>query len=120
MELILKYFPNLSARQREQFAALYQAYAEWNAKINVIPNLYGLAFEEQTVDEVQAEMGGIGGDDYKHHSGEQVAALCQLSQAIAGGKSGKGLDYKELKRAGQCYGASEKGNHVRYKGGTRV
>lgn len=36
MELILKYFPNLSAHQREQFAALYQAYAEWNAKINVI------------------------------------------------------------------------------------
>ena len=36
MELILKYFPNLSDRQREQFAALYQAYAEWNAKINVI------------------------------------------------------------------------------------
>ena len=91
-----------------------------NAKIDVIPYLYGLALEEQTVNEVQAEMGGIGGDDYKHHSGEQVAALCQLPQAIAGGKSGKGLDHKEFKRVGQCYGAGEKGNHVRYKSRARV
>lgn len=36
MDLILKYFPNLSARQREQFAALYDLYIEWNGQINVI------------------------------------------------------------------------------------
>lgn len=36
MELIAKYFPGLSERQREQFAALREAYAAWNAKINVI------------------------------------------------------------------------------------
>lgn len=36
MELIVKYFPDLTARQREQFAVLYGAYAEWNAKINVV------------------------------------------------------------------------------------
>lgn len=36
MELILKYFPDLTARQREQFEQLYDLYAEWNAKINVI------------------------------------------------------------------------------------
>ncbi len=36
MELILKYFPNLSEKQREQFAALYELYVDWNAKINVI------------------------------------------------------------------------------------
>ncbi|MCD8291309.1 MAG: 16S rRNA (guanine(527)-N(7))-methyltransferase RsmG [Prevotella sp.] len=36
MELILKYFPELSAEQLRQFAALYELYREWNAKINVI------------------------------------------------------------------------------------
>lgn len=36
MDLILKYFPELSERQREQFAALQPLYEEWNAKINVI------------------------------------------------------------------------------------
>ena len=34
MELILKYFPDLTPRQREQFAALWDLYADWNAKIN--------------------------------------------------------------------------------------
>ena len=36
METILKYFPNLSERQKEQFAALYDLYYDWNSKINVI------------------------------------------------------------------------------------
>lgn len=36
MEIILKYFPNLSDRQKEQFAALYDLYYDWNSKINVI------------------------------------------------------------------------------------
>ena len=36
METILKYFPNLSDRQKEQFAALYDLYNDWNSKINVI------------------------------------------------------------------------------------
>ena len=36
MKTIEKYFPDLTARQREQFAALYDLYADWNAKINVI------------------------------------------------------------------------------------
>lgn len=36
IELITKYFPNLSDRQQEQFAALYDLYAEWNSKINVV------------------------------------------------------------------------------------
>lgn len=36
MEIILKYFPNLSEKQKEQFAALYDLYADWNSKINVI------------------------------------------------------------------------------------
>lgn len=36
MELILKYFPELSDEQRARFTALYDLYAEWNAKINVV------------------------------------------------------------------------------------
>ena len=36
MDLILKYFPELTERQREQFAALLPLYEDWNAKINVI------------------------------------------------------------------------------------
>lgn len=36
MQSILKYFPNLSDKQRQQFAALGPLYADWNAKINVI------------------------------------------------------------------------------------
>lgn len=36
ISLIEKYFPEISSEQREQFAALYDLYAEWNAKINVV------------------------------------------------------------------------------------
>ncbi|MBR2607084.1 MAG: 16S rRNA (guanine(527)-N(7))-methyltransferase RsmG [Bacteroidaceae bacterium] len=36
MEQILKYFPNLTEKQKEQFAALYDLYFDWNSKINVI------------------------------------------------------------------------------------
>ncbi len=36
MEELLKYFPQLTETQRAQFAALYDLYADWNAKINVI------------------------------------------------------------------------------------
>lgn len=36
MEQILHYFPHLSEEQRTQFAALYDLYTDWNAKINVI------------------------------------------------------------------------------------
>lgn len=36
MEIILKYFPNLTEEQKRQFAALYDLYLDWNSKINVI------------------------------------------------------------------------------------
>lgn len=36
IQIIEKYFPNLSEQQKAQFTALYDLYAEWNAKINVI------------------------------------------------------------------------------------
>ena len=35
-ELVFQYFPDLTDRQREQFAALDGLYREWNARINVI------------------------------------------------------------------------------------
>ncbi len=34
--MILKYFPNITERQQQQFAALLPLYQDWNAKINVI------------------------------------------------------------------------------------
>lgn len=36
MELILKYFPDLTEEQKRLFAALYDLYTDWNSKINVI------------------------------------------------------------------------------------
>lgn len=36
MDHITTYFPDLTAKQREQYAALAALYGEWNAKINVI------------------------------------------------------------------------------------
>lgn len=36
MELILKYFPNITEKQKKQFEALYDLYIDWNSKINVI------------------------------------------------------------------------------------
>ncbi len=36
MEIILKYFPDLTETQKQQFAALYDLYMDWNSKINVI------------------------------------------------------------------------------------
>ena len=36
MQHIIKYFPNLTEKQREQFDALYDLYYDWNNKINVI------------------------------------------------------------------------------------
>ena len=36
MEIINKYFPNLTEQQRKHFAALDELYRDWNSKINVI------------------------------------------------------------------------------------
>jgi 16S rRNA (guanine527-N7)-methyltransferase len=36
MELIKKYFPEITTTQEKQFAELYDLYADWNNKINVI------------------------------------------------------------------------------------
>ena len=36
MDIILKYFNNLTDRQKEQFEALFDLYSDWNSKINVI------------------------------------------------------------------------------------
>ena len=36
IETILKYFPDLTTRQQEQFSALYDLYSDWNEMINVI------------------------------------------------------------------------------------
>ena len=36
LEILKGYFPHFSPQQAEQYAALYDLYADWNAKINVI------------------------------------------------------------------------------------
>lgn len=36
IQIIEKYFPDLSEQQRSQFRALYDLYADWNSKINVV------------------------------------------------------------------------------------
>lgn len=36
MDIILKYFPEITETQRERFAALNELYRDWNSKINVI------------------------------------------------------------------------------------
>ena len=36
MNAILKYFPQLSEKQQQQFQLLEELYPEWNSKINVI------------------------------------------------------------------------------------
>ncbi len=36
MESILKYFPNLTIKQKHQFNELLQLYLDWNSKINII------------------------------------------------------------------------------------
>lgn len=36
MDIILKYFPDITDTQKKQFTALYDLYLDWNSKINVI------------------------------------------------------------------------------------
>lgn len=36
MSIIETYFPSLSTKQKDQFAALFELYSDWNSKINII------------------------------------------------------------------------------------
>lgn len=36
LEKLFSYFPEIDAKQKEQFSSLYELYADWNSKINVI------------------------------------------------------------------------------------
>jgi 16S rRNA (guanine527-N7)-methyltransferase len=49
VELIYSHFPDLTERQRHQFAALQDLYTEWNAKINVISRKDMESFYEKHV-----------------------------------------------------------------------
>ena len=49
VELIYSHFPDLTERQRDQFAALQDLYPEWNAKINVISRKDMESFYEKHV-----------------------------------------------------------------------
>ena len=43
--ILTSYFPDLTDRQKEQYAALYDLYTDWNAKINVISRKAIAAFQ---------------------------------------------------------------------------
>src|SRR5210317_1168790 len=49
VELIYGHFPELTEKQREQFAALFDLYSDWNAKINVISRKDMESFYEKHV-----------------------------------------------------------------------
>ena len=49
VELIYSHFPDLTELQRDQFAALFDLYSEWNAKINVISRKDMESFYEKHV-----------------------------------------------------------------------
>jgi 16S rRNA (guanine527-N7)-methyltransferase len=49
VELIYSHFPDLTERQRDQFAALFDLYSVWNAKINVISRKDMESFYEKHV-----------------------------------------------------------------------
>lgn len=36
MDIILKYFPDLNPKQKQQFESLFDLYVDWNSKINVV------------------------------------------------------------------------------------
>ena len=59
MDIIKKYFPKLSGRQLEQFAALKDLYEDWNAKINVIS---------------RKDIGNL----YEHHVLHSLAIACAI------------------------------------------
>ena len=49
MDIVLKYFPHLTPKQIQQFEALHELYASWNAKINVISRKDMDSFYERNV-----------------------------------------------------------------------
>lgn len=60
MDIILKYFPNLSERQKEQIAQLKPLYEDWNSKINVIS---------------RKDMDNF----YEHHVLHSLAIACEIA-----------------------------------------
>ena len=60
MEIILKYFPQLSAEQQYQVALLDELYRDWNAKINVI--------SRKDIDNL-----------YKHHVLHSMSIACMVN-----------------------------------------
>ncbi|MCQ2212643.1 MAG: 16S rRNA (guanine(527)-N(7))-methyltransferase RsmG [Bacteroidaceae bacterium] len=107
MEIIKKYFPNLTETQLEQFAQLEALYNDWNAKINVISrkdiqNLYehhvlhslGIAEVVRFKDGTEVMDFGTGGGfpgiplaimfpEAKFHLVDSIGKKVRVAQAIA-------------------------------------
>ena len=79
-DLITKYFPDITQRQKEQFELLGSLYEEWNARINVVSRkdmehlytrhiLHSLAIAKVCSFEAGARVVDIGcGGGFPHHA----------------------------------------------------
>lgn len=107
VDIIFKYFPNLTAEQQEQFRMLGELYPEWNEKINVIsrkdidnlyPNhvLHSLAiakFLQPTASTTFLDLGTGGGfpgiplaimwPECKFHLIDRIGKKIKVAQSIA-------------------------------------
>ena len=61
--ILTSYFPDLTDRQKEQYAALYDLYTDWNAKINVI--------SRKDIENL-----------YPHHVLHSVSPICCVSSRV--------------------------------------
>ena len=63
MDIILKYFPRISALQRERFAAMHELYLYWNSRINVVSRKdIGSLYERHVLHSLAIYRAGIIGD----------------------------------------------------------
>ena len=127
MELIQKYFTDLSEEQLRQFAALQALYEDWNAKINVISrkdigNLYehhvlhslGIAKVVRFCKDARVMDLGTGGGfpgiplailfpDTKFHLVDSIGKKIKVGQAVADAIGLQNISFRH------CRGEEEKG-----------
>ena len=72
--ILTSYFPDLTDRQKEQYAALYDLYTDWNAKINVI-SLVDSIGKKIKVGQAVAEAIGLENVSFRHCRGEEEKQL---------------------------------------------
>lgn len=127
LALLNSYFPELTEKQKEQFAALYELYADWNSKINVISrkdidNLYmhhvlhslGIAMMLHFKDGSSVMDLGTGGGfpgiplailfpEVKFHLVDSIGKKIKVGQAVADAIGLQNISFRH------CRGEEEKG-----------